>query len=182
MTKQDTDLEVKSIRVFFAISPSKFVQRQLAHQAELLAPICGGRQIVMPHFHLTLVFLGDVSIQRIETLRHIMKNIAAKKFALCLNKISYWKHNQIIYLHAKQFPAELFDLVAALQSTLSQAEFLFDHRVYKPHITLFRKAAHPVNTELINPIHWPVSEWTLLQSKPTQTGIDYVPLGHWRLK
>jgi 2'-5' RNA ligase len=182
LTKQDTGQEIKSIRVFFAISPSKFVQKQLAHQAKLLAPICGGCQIVMPHFHLTLVFLGNVSVQRIETLRHIMRNIAAKKFALCLNKISYWKHNQIIYLHAKQFPTELFDLVAALQSTLSQAGFVFDHRVYKPHITLFRKAAHPVNTELINPIHWPVSEWTLLQSKPTQTGIDYVPLGHWRLK
>ncbi|NBQ68512.1 MAG: RNA 2',3'-cyclic phosphodiesterase [Nitrosomonadaceae bacterium] len=182
MTKQDTDPETKSLRVFFAISPSKFVQRQLAHQAELLAPICGGRQIVMPHFHLTLVFLGNISTQRIETLRHIMRKIAAKKFALCLDKISYWKHNQIIYLHAKQFPAELFDLVAALQSTLSEAGFLFDRRLYKPHITLFRKAAHPVNTELINPIHWPVSQWTLLQSKPTQTGVDYVPLDHWRLK
>lgn len=182
MTKQDTDPEIKSIRVFFAISPSKTVQKQLAHQAKLLAPICGGRQIVMPHFHLTLVFLGNVSVQRIETLQHIMRNIAAQKFALCLDKISYWKHNQIIYLHAKQFPAELFDLVAALQSTLSKAEFVFDRRVYKPHITLFRKAAHSVNTELINPIHWPVSEWTLLQSKPTQTGVDYVPLGHRRLK
>ena len=181
MAKQDTDPEIKSIRVFFAISPSKIVQRQLAHQAKLLAPICGGRQIVMPHFHLTLVFLGNVSVQRIETLRHIMRNVAAKKFALCLDKISYWKHNQIIYLHAKQFPAELFDLVAALQSTLSEAGFVFDHRVYKPHITLLRKAVHPANTELINPIHWPVNQWTLLQSKPT-TSVDYVPLGHWRLK
>ena len=182
MTKQDTDPEIKSLRVFLAISPSKIVQRQLAHQAKLLAPICGGRQIVMPHFHLTLVFLGNISTQRIETLRHIMRKIAAKKFALCLDKISYWKHNQIIYLHAKQFPVELFDLVAALQSTLSEAGFVFDRRVYKPHITLFRKAVRAVNIDLINPIHWPVSQWTLLQSKPTQTGVDYVPLDHWRLK
>lgn len=182
MTKQDIDPEIKSIRVFFAISPSKFIQKQLAHQAKLLAPICGGRQIVMPHFHLTLIFLGNVSAQRIETLRQLMRNITARKFVLRLDKISYWKRNQIIYLHAKQFPAELFDLVGALQSTLSEAGFVFDPRVYKPHITLFRKAARPVNMDLINPIHWSVSQWTLLQSKPTQTGVDYVPLGHWQLK
>jgi 2'-5' RNA ligase len=182
LTNQSADPGAKPIRVFFAVSPTQSVQKQLAHQAKLLEPLCGGRKIKMPHLHLTLVFLGDVCVQRIETLRQIMKKISVKKFTLVLDQISYWKHNQIVYLHAKQFPAELFALVDAIQATLLEAGFRFDHRQYKPHITLFRKAIHPVNTDLINPIHWPVNQWHLLQSKPVPTGVDYVPLGHWRLK
>lgn len=182
MTNKDTDPGKKPIRVFFAVSPTQSVQKQLAHQARLLEPLCGGRRIKMPHLHLTLVFLGDVCIQRIEPLRQIMKKLSTKKFALVLDQISYWKHNQIVYLHAKQFPVELFALVDALQTTLAEAGFTFDRRVYKPHITLFRKAIHPVNTDLVKPIHWPVNQWFLLQSRPTPAGVDYVPLGHWRLK
>ncbi|MBS0497700.1 MAG: RNA 2',3'-cyclic phosphodiesterase [Proteobacteria bacterium] len=182
MTNQSADPGAKPIRVFFAVSPTQSVQKQLAHQAKLLEPLCGGRKIKMPHLHLTLVFLGDVCVQRIETLRQIMKKISVKKFTLVLDQISYWKHNQIVYLHAKQFPAELFALVDTIQATLLEAGFRFDCRQYKPHITLFRKAIHPVNTDLINPIHWPVNQWHLLQSKPVPAGVDYVPLGHWRLK
>jgi len=182
LTNKDTDPGKKLIRVFFAVSPTQSVQKQLAHQANLLESLCGGRKIKMPHLHLTLVFLGDVCVQRIEILRQIMKKLSVKKFALVLDQISYWKHNQIVYLHAKQFPAELFILVNVLQVTLSEAGFTFDHRLYKPHITLFRKAIHPVNTDLINPIHWPINQWHLLQSKPVPAGVDYVPLGHWCLK
>lgn len=182
MTNKDADPEKKPIRVFFAVSPTQLVQKQLTHQAKLLEPLCGGRRIKVPHLHLTLVFLGNVCVQRIEPLRQIMKKLSAKKFVMVLDQISYWKHNQIVYLHAKQFPAELFALVDTLQATLSEAGFTFDHRVYKPHITLFRKAIHPVKTDLVNPIHWPVNQWHLLQSKPVSTGIDYVPLDHWRLK
>jgi len=182
LTRKDTDLGTKPIRVFFAVAPTQSVQKQLAHQAQLLEPLCGGRKIKMPHLHLTLVFLGDVCVQRIEPLLQIMKQLSVKKFSLVLDQISYWKHNQIVYLHAKQFPAELFALVNALQATLSEAGFTFDRRQYKPHITLFRKAIHPVNTNLISPIHWPVNQWHLLQSKPAPAGVDYVPLGHWRLK
>lgn len=182
MTERNTDPETNAIRVFFAIFPNKFVRQQLALQAEKLEPFCGGRKIRIPHFHLTLVFLGDLSICRIETLRQIMKNISAKKFELNLDKVGYWKHNQIIYLQAKQFPTELFALVEALKTALYETGFSFDARVYKPHITLIRKAKHPINTDLIKPILWHVNQWSLIQSKPMQTGIDYVPLGHWLLK
>lgn len=182
MTNKDDNPGTKPIRVFFAVSPTQLIQKQLTHQAKLLEPLCGGRRIKMPHLHLTLVFLGDVCVQRIEPLRQIIKKLSAKKFVMVLDQISYWKHNQIVYLHAKQFPAELFALVDALQATLSEAGFTFDHRVYKPHITLFRRAIHPVNTNLINPIYWPVNQWLLLQSKLAPTGVHYVPLGHWRLK
>lgn len=54
LTKKGTDTEIKSIRVFFAIFPNEFVQKQLTHQAEILEPACGGRKIRTQNFHLTL--------------------------------------------------------------------------------------------------------------------------------
>lgn len=182
MANKNTDTKIKSIRVFFAIFPNKFVQAQLAHQAELLEPTCGGRKVKMQHIHLTLLFLGNVAVHRIEMLRQAMKNVSAKEFEFNLEEIGYWKRNQVLYIQARQFPAELFFLVDSLSSVLSEAGFLFDKRAYKPHVTLIRKAIHPVKINLNDPIKWHVNKWYLVQSKQTDHGIDYISLDHWGLK
>lgn len=182
MTRKNIDAVIKSIRVFFAIFPNKSVQAQLAHQAELLELTCGGRKVKMQHIHLTLLFLGNVAIHRIEMLRQVMKNVSTQEFEFNLEEIGYWKHNQVLYVQAKQFPAELFFLVDSLSNALSEAGFLFDKRVYKPHVTLIRKAIHPVTINLNDPIKWHVNKWHLIQSKQTDHGVDYISLDHRGLK
>lgn len=182
LAKKGIDTKIKSIRVFFAIFPNEFVQKQLAHQAEILEPTCGGRQVRTQNFHLTLLFLGDVGTNRIAILQQTMKNISAKKFELSLDKICYWKRNQITYIQANQFPNELFFLVDSLKTALSEAGFLFDKYIYKPHVTLIRKATHSAEIDLPIPIKWEVNEWLLIQSKQTESGVDYIPLSQWNLK
>lgn len=183
MIKKGADTEIKPIRVFFAIFPNEFVQKQLARQTKILEPTCGGRKVRTQNFHLTLLFLGDVNTHRIETLQQTVRNILAKKFVLSLNKICYWKRNQIIYIQANQFPTELFFLVDSLKIALSEAGFLFDKYTYKPHVTLIRKVVHPAEINLNIPIKWHVNKWFLIQSKQTDDGgIDYIPLNQWRLK
>ena len=182
LPKDGTDTEIKSIRVFFAIFPNKIVQKQLAHQAEILESTYNERKVRTQNFHLTLLFLGDVSTHRIEALQQTMKNISAKKFELSLDKIGYWKRNQITYIQANQFPDELFFLVDSLKTALSEAGFLFDKYIYKPHVTLVRKATHSAEIDLPISIKWEVNEWSLIQSKQTEHGVDYIPLSQWNLK
>ena len=158
------------------------MQTQLAHQADLLEAICGGRAVKIQHIHLTLLFLGNVAFRQIEALRQSMQDVSAKEFEFNLEEICYWKHNQIFYIQPKQFPAELFSLVDSLKGAVSAAGFLFDKRPYKPHITLIRKAIHAEKIYLDNPIKWHVNEWSLIHSKQTVNGMDYIPLGHWCLK
>lgn len=177
-----SDTHIKPIRVFFAIFPNKFVQDQLAHQAGILESICGGRKIKSQYIHLTLLFLGNVSAHRIETLQQAMRNISAEKFELSLEEIRCWKQSQIVYIQAKQFPVELFSLVDSLKNILSEAGFSFDKRAYKPHITLIRKATHQARIDLAKPIKWHVNQWSLVQSRQTDHGIDYIPLNQWCLK
>ena len=105
MTKKNTDSGVKPIRVFFGIFPNKFVQTQLAHQADLLEAICGGRAVKIQHIHLTLLFLGNVAFRQIEALRQSMQDVSAKEFEFNLEVICYWKHNQSFYFQPKQVPA-----------------------------------------------------------------------------
>jgi 2'-5' RNA ligase len=182
LSEKGTDTKIKSIRVFFAIFPNEFVQKQLAYQAEILEPTCGARKVRTQNFHLTLLFLGDVSTHRIAILQQTMKNISAKKFELSLDKICYWKRNQITYIQANQFPDELFFLVDSLKTALTEAGFLFDKYIYKPHVTLIRKATHSAEIDLPIPIKWEVNEWSLIQSKQTEHGVDYIPLKQWNLK
>jgi len=182
LIKEHTHTNTKPIRVFFAIFPDKSVQAQLTHQAEQLKPICGGNTVKMQQIHLTLLFLGNIAIHRLEILQQAMKNVAAKKFEFKLEEICYWKHNQIVYCQAKQFPAALFTLADSLKNAVSDAGFLIDTRTYKPHVTLIRKATHSKKINLDTPVIWHVSEWFLIQSKQTDRGVEYIPLSQWHLR
>lgn len=117
--------------------------------------------------------------ERIAELRHIASNISMKSFELNLEEIRYWKHNRIVYIQAKQFPEELFALVDSLTAHLSVAGFVFDKRIYRPHITLIRNAIRPVTFNLNTSIRWPIDEWCLVQSLQTERGVQYIALDQW---
>lgn len=182
MTDHNAAPEKQSSRVFFAAFPNKIIQNKLIRKAEELRAVCGGRIIKAHHIHLTLLFLGNVDTDRIDTLLETAKKISAKKFELKLNKISYWKHNQIVFVGAEHYPDELFVLVESLKNSLTKAGFLFDARDYKPHVTLIKKASHRVDSQPIKLLVWPVDQWHLIQSQPGPNGVDYISLAHWPLK
>ncbi len=182
MTNNSSPPKTKSIRVFFAIFPNQSNQILLSDQVKQLEPICGGRQVQRQQIHLTLLFLGNLAFERLAVLQRTAKNVAARRFELQLDEIRYWKHNQIVYIQSKQFPAELFFLVDSLTQALSEAGFTFDKRIYKPHITLIRKAIRPVAVNLNNSILWRVDKWLLVQSRQTSNGMQYIPLGQWHLR
>ena len=182
MIKKYTNTNAKPVRVFFAIFPDKFVQTQLVRQAEQLMLICGGNLVRAQQIHLTLLFLGNIAVYQIGVLQQAMKNVSVKKFEFKLEEICYWKKNQIVYGQAKQFPKELLTLVDSLGNVLSEAEFSIEKRVYKPHVTLIRKAIPFTKINLDTPILWHVNEWFLMQSRQTNNGVDYIPLGQWSLR
>ena len=135
----------------------------------------------MQHIHLTLVFLGNIDIIRLENLKQSMQSITAKPFQLLLDTVCYWKHNQIVSLQPSQPCNELLELVNKLEIALTNAQFTYDERPYKPHITLIRKATHPPQTNTIEPILFDVMQWVLVQSKPIHNLVEYIPLARWNL-
>ncbi len=172
----------KTARIFFAIWPDEAVRKQLAHLAKRSALLSGGRRVEIEAIHLTLVFLGEVNINRLDDLCLIAKKVMAKSFNFSIDEICYWKQNCLIYAGTKQCPPELLMLVDSLGNMLSDAGFLFDRRNYRPHITLVRRATRPAECSLIKPISWRIHEWTLMQSKQTGSGVYYIPLDRWSLR
>jgi 2'-5' RNA ligase len=184
--KEKAGTEQRAIRVFFALWPDDRVQQQLsdAVNRSQLEPLCGGRKTKTENIHLTLVFVGEVNPGKLEALCRIVdgvKGSGTRAFDLVVDRIGYWKHNNIVYAAIAKIPQELMDLVAALQHALSTAGFSLEQRTYKPHITLMRNASCRTLPELAEPIIWRVQEWMLVKSEQTSGGSNYVPVGRWSL-
>ena len=58
----------KTARLFFALWPDNEVRRTLDQAGRQLHAACGGRRMRAPNVHLTLVFLGNVEIARLDEL------------------------------------------------------------------------------------------------------------------
>ncbi|SOD42521.1 RNA 2',3'-cyclic phosphodiesterase [Nitrosovibrio sp. Nv4] len=185
-TKDSTEIGRRTARVFFAIWPDSNAQRQLGGLVKRLQleALCGGRKTKAENIHLTLVFVGEVEIDKLEILCRVAKEIrdsGARAFDLVVEKICYWKHKGIVYGEIGRIPQELMSLVTALQDGLSHAGFSLEQRAYRPHITLMRDASCQTLPELTEPIAWRACEWVLVKSEQTSDGSVYVPVDRWSL-
>lgn len=187
MAEETKVIRQKTIRVFFAIWPDNKAQIQLAGLAERLqsASFCEGRKTKAKNIHLTLAFIGEVDISRLEALCQVgdkIKDSGMHAFDLAIQKICIWKRKNIVYAEIKEIPQPLMNLVAALQSTLSSIGFPLEQRPYKPHITLMRNASCKTLPELAEPIVWRAREWILVKSDQTSDGSVYTPISRWSLE
>ena len=170
------------MRVFFAIKPDDAALEQLTYFAHHLATTYGGKYVKKTNIHLTLAFLGEIAIDQLAILRHIMSNVTAQAFYFSISKIGYWKQNQIIFAETSSCAPELMVLVRNLRRILFVNGYTFDSRTYKPHITLVRKAkSDQCLFNLGTPIRWQVTEWMLIQSKKTDHSVNYIALDRWPL-
>jgi 2'-5' RNA ligase len=128
--------------------------------------------------HLTLVFLGDTPLEKIPQLTAIAESQPWNAFDLEFGTIDYWKHNRIVWAAPHAVPQPLQDLVAALESALSGADFAFDRRPYVPHVTLIRDAGSPAAPPTLT-FDWPVRDFTLVEAVRDERGAAYRVLARW---
>lgn len=175
-------LRRETARLFFAIRPDSAVQAALKRMARKAVAGQQGGQCVKPeNIHLTVLFLGDVESDRIDSLREIASSVTAQMFSLSIQGTLFWKKNRIVMANVVHYPAALFALAGTLKTALVAAGFTCEERQYKPHITLIRKVGAHLPMQLENPIQWDVSDWLLLQSRLSSHGSCYTELGRWPL-
>jgi RNA 2',3'-cyclic 3'-phosphodiesterase len=73
----------------------------------------------------------------------------------------------------------LLELERRLWDALTAKGFIREERIYRPHVTLARRA-RPVDAE-IGPVEWSVSELALVESLPDGRNVHYEPLRSWLL-
>ena len=127
--------------------------------------------------HVTLAFLGEVEVARLEALQLAAREVTARRFELLLNEARYWEHNRIIHAAPGVIPAALLQLVSVLQCSLDRHGFDYDRREYKPHVTLLRNACREDPLPGMPAVRWHVRNFAMVQGG----GPDYRVLARFPL-
>jgi len=172
----------KSARVFFALWPEDKERAALAEWQATLHELCGGRVLRSGTLHMTLVFLGDVALHRMEELQLAAREIDGEAFKLSFDAARYWRHNRIVFAAPAFMPPQLVQLVRGLEQSLAMHRFEFDKRPYKPHVTLLRNARWSgAPLPEMNSVVWQANDFALVQSAPDE-GASYRVLARFSLR
>jgi len=184
---------LKPARVFVALWPDPTVRKHLAEAGRRLQAKLAGKPSRPETIHLTLVFIGDLARDRLPELIGALQTVSASDFEIDFDRAACWPHNRIGYLSPRQPPDELFGLVSSVESVLEGVGIPFDHRPYKPHITLIRKADCPKRNPALGrgsispewgdfaPIRWSANNFVLLESVLSAEGPAYRQLQRYAL-
>ncbi|HTS55362.1 MAG TPA: RNA 2',3'-cyclic phosphodiesterase [Burkholderiales bacterium] len=166
-------------RVFFALWPDPEIQAALAQHGGALQRRMGGKPTRQESIHLTLAFLGDIDLDRMDDVRAIGARAAFQPFAFTIDTAGCWGHNGVAWLGPRATPAPLLSLVGSLEAALLDAGFRVEQRRYAAHVTVVRKArCRPIDLALA-PIEWRVEQFVLVRSELNVEGSRYTAIGRW---
>lgn len=157
-------------RLFFALWPNATAVAQLADLQKSL-PIVG-RLVAPSHLHITLAFIGDADPPYADCLRRAAESVTFEPFTLVFDRLGYFHKPQILWLGPSEIPAALNKLYERLTRELAGCGFESDSRGFKPHISLARKSRGLSDQKFV-PLQCTINSFTLVQSRPTNTGADY---------
>ena len=162
-------------KLFYALWPS---ERQRETMRDIINPalsVVEGTAIDRRNWHITLVFIGDFAEQNIAELQAAAGEIEPFDFRLRFDRISFWQRPKIATMNPRNVPAELEQLVKSLEQILIPFGFEPNERVYRPHITVARRARTFSEVPLARPIDLEWSSFQLVESVSTTRGVQYHP-------
>jgi RNA 2',3'-cyclic 3'-phosphodiesterase len=175
-------LENKSVRCFFAIEPDSKSKLAIAHWREKSFPAFS-HPVPAANFHLTLVFLGQLTPGQFECLSTRVDELELPSvFTLQLNQLGYWPKPKALWLGAEKTPAAMEDLVLTLTSCAQGCKIPLQKRPYVPHLTLVRKCTDNPPAALIEPaFKLSFEQIHLFESISTVNGVVYQRRHSWSL-
>lgn len=168
-------------RLFYALWPSRDTAMALHSLACRQAASTGGRVTRMDSIHLTVAFLGDVPIDRVDVFRAVPPEIAVPPFAMQLDRVGHWVRNGIVWAAPSMVPDALADLQARLTAWVRGQGIVPDARPFRPHVTLLRKAARGELTPASAPVEWRAEAFVLVRSGRLPDGSRYETIGRFPL-
>lgn len=175
------------IRAFFALPLPDSIARALADHADTLCQFDKHVEVNWVDsecYHLTLCFLGNISLEQVERLEEVAKQHLAefRSFQVHINTSQYYPVNKNLSLIAAMSPEHqaLNELNKLMMDVASEAGIAYTEEDFQPHITLGRM---PAKNRFKAPEEWPeldlislADEVILYQSKPGERGSIYTPL------
>lgn len=143
------------IRAFIAIDLSAEIQQALEQVSNQLKGQLKGvpvRWVPVKNIHLTLKFLGDVSLANLEVLEGILLAEAARcaPFDVSIGRLGAFpstRRPRVIWVGV-QAQAELEQLQRALDEATTRLGYSPEERGYSPHLTLGRISRNATHVEV----------------------------------
>jgi RNA 2',3'-cyclic 3'-phosphodiesterase len=165
-------------RAFFALWPDDATRVAISRATRDAVGASGGRPIAKERLHLTVQFLGELTDAGLEVARAVPP-IEVGPFELTLDALGVWPESKILWLAPTAPPNALMELEARLRQALVEHGFRAEDRVYRPHVTLARRA-RPVGA-VVAPVVFPVRELALVESFRSASNVHYEVLERWPL-
>lgn len=153
-------------RIFIGAWPDSVVRGQLAEYSTKCVWTDHARPIAEADFHLTLRFIGDVDLPRLDSIRAALKS-DFDPIDIELARPQLWE--EVAVLRPKSTPAALTALRASIDDKLGFLALATDHLRFKPHVTLALRAKHS-SLPQSNPIAWHINSFCLVESTSSSAG------------
>ena len=163
-------------RLFFALWPDHRQRDRLRDVINSVAKTVEGQPVDRRNWHVTLAFIGAFPEHRVPFLLERAAEIRVEPFRLNFDRLEYWPRPRVASLSAATVPAELQALVDALNGVLRNLGIEPEERVYRPHITVVRRARAFTTERLAQRTSTEWSSFELMESVSGPGGVSYVPL------
>jgi 2'-5' RNA ligase len=163
-------------KLFFSLWLS---DRQRELMRDTLRPVLSsveGDVVDRRNWHVTLVFIGNFPEEQIPFLLAAAGDIEPVPFRLRFDRLEYWQRTKVAALMALAVPPALESLVQALETRLEAFDVEKESRLFRPHITVARRARMFETVHLTRPVDLEMQDVELMESLPGPSGVRYRPL------
>ena len=112
---------MKTRRMFLAVWPN---EQQLEKLHELQCDYIGwGREVIPENFHITVLFLGNISQEVVECLTQNFQDVIVHPFTVTLDRLGYFDKTKIFWVGPSTVPEELENLYKSVRTVRSTVVF-----------------------------------------------------------
>ncbi len=163
----------KAKRIFFALWPQDTLRQSLNRAAHTLALQAPARRVADYNLHLTLHFIGNVSLEQLDCMKRQARKVRAPGFDLCVDSQGCFSKAAVGWLGCSEVPLRLRQLHQELGRRLRRCEFQPEARRYSPHVTVARKIRTMPTDTAFEPLRWRVENFVLVESQSCADGVKY---------
>jgi len=149
-----------STRLFFALWPDDAVREKLIalRQSYLQDKNC--RPTHVDNLHMTLVFLGNIPLDKVDYVVAGADKVQASSFTLHVDSVCAWQHNSILWAGVSQIDEKALQLAKTLRQVVRNCDLNVEKRTWQPHITLARRYPQGPTTPVMHEAFaWRVSDF-----------------------
>ena len=171
-------------RLFLALWPDAATRAKLADIQAVLGRnqrLKKAKPVPVANMHITTHFLGNVSDDVHTQLVALLAGVNAQACTLVIDRWGYFPKARVLWLGAQASPDALSDLVQKTQVCVETCLDGYQQKRFVPHITLFRKARHPLEVDDFEPVEWRIDRYVLVESVTHPEGPEYIALNEWSL-